>query len=372
MNISEHFFNPEAEQKIEQAITFIQEGKPERAEILLRKLVHDFPDFVPALIAYGELLLMAGRPAIALAPLRRVARLDTTRWVPHFLLGCAYSRCGRFYFALQELEMANGLMPDNSEVIRQIGWAKIATDKIEDGRRLLQKSVELDRTNALAYCDIGASYLKVCEYEQALKWFEIARSFDPENEITLSSIKHAKFDLKNFNAMSKREQKIGKKVISDPRNQQQLRIDLLMRGLEDSDGSPEDLYEVTEELKQQGLAGQISVIEDSESPGAKAAIEYINFHKKVKDVEKEIPADKCKRLIAEFLNKETSRNRQKYIIIRLAHQGTKAALNGLERINKEVSGELKLWIKMAIDECSTFLNAKGRTEPPIQIHRIDK
>jgi len=56
----------------------------------------------------------------------------------------------------------------------------------------------------------------------------------------------------------------------------------------------------------------------------------------------------------------------------LAHQGTKAALNGLERINKEVSGELKLWIKMAIDECSTFLNAKGRTEPPIQIHRIDK
>jgi len=372
MNISKHFFNPEAEQKIKQAITFIQERKPERAEIFLRKIVHDFPWFVPALIAYGELLLMVGKPAIALAPLRRARRLDTTGWVPHFLLGCAYSRCGRFYFALQELEMANGLMSDNSEILRQIGWAKIATDKIEQGRRFLQKSIELDRTNVLAYCDMGASYLKVCEYEQALKWFEIARSFDPENEIALSSIKQAKFDLKNFNAMSDKERKIGKKAISDPRNQQQLKIDMLMIGLEDSGGSPEDLYEVTEEFKQQGLMGQISMVEDIESPGAKAAIEYINFHKKVKDVEKKIPADKCKKLIAEFLNKETPRSRQKYIIIRLAHQGTKLALNGLERINKSVSRELKFWTRMAIDECSTFLNAKGETEPPIQINRIDK
>ena len=371
MSINEHFFNPEAKQRLKQAVAFIQKGEAERAEILLRKLMCDFPNFVPILIVYGEFLLMTGRPATALGPLRKATRLDITMtWVPHFLLGSAYSRCARFHFALQELEMADGLMPDNSDIIRQIGWVKIATDKIEDGRKFLQKSIKINRTNAMAYCDMGASYLKVGEYEQALKWLEIARSFDPENEITLSSIKHAKLDLKNFNAMSDKEKKIGKKVISDPRNQQQLRIDMLIRGLDNSDGSPEDLYEVKEEFKQQGLMGQISMIDDIKSPGAKATIEYIDFHKKIKNVEKKISANKCKELITEFLNKETSLNRQKYIIMRLAHQGTKVALNGLKKINKRVSGDLKFWTKMAINECNVFLNTKGKTDSPIQIHRI--
>lgn len=372
MNIDANFLNPEAEQKIGRAVDLIQNGRHEKAEILLRKLVEDYPNFVPGLIAYGELVLMLGKPAIALSPLRKAARLDITRWVSHFLLGCAYSRCARFHFAIQELEMADGLMPDDSEIIRQIGWVKIATDKIEQGRKLLQKSIEINRTNAMAYCDMGASYLKVCEYEQALRWFEIAHSFDSESEIILSSIEQARADLDNFNSMSEKEKKISKKVILDTRNQQQLRINILMRGLEDSNGVPEDLYEVTEELKKQGLMGQIGITKDLKSPEAKVAVDYINFHKKVKDVEKKISDSECKKLINEFLNKKISDNKQKYIIMRLAHQGTEIALSGLKEIAKVVAGKLKFWANMAIDECNVFLNAKDGADPPIQFYNIDK
>jgi len=108
-------------------------------------------------------------------------------WIDYYLLGCAYGRCMKFKKAIQHLNIANKLNPNNAEVIRNIGWIRCMQEKKDHGRKLLKKSIDLDPTNALAYNDLGASYMFEENFEEAQKWIKKASEMDPHDDFIINT-----------------------------------------------------------------------------------------------------------------------------------------------------------------------------------------
>lgn len=102
-------------------------------------------------------------------------------WVDHYLLGCAYGRCMQFRQGIKQLEIANQLNPDHSEIVRNIGWIQCMNKQPIKGRKNLMRAITIDKKNALAYNDMGASYLFDGNIEEAKKWIDKAVSLDPSD-----------------------------------------------------------------------------------------------------------------------------------------------------------------------------------------------
>lgn len=114
--------------------------------------------------------------------------LRHTAWVDHYLLGCAYGRCLKFRHAIRHLNIADKLNPENSEIIRNMGWIRCLQKKKDTGRKLLKRAIDLDPHNALAYNDMGASYLFEEKFDEAKKWIDEAVKIDPNDEFILKTV----------------------------------------------------------------------------------------------------------------------------------------------------------------------------------------
>lgn len=111
----------------------------------------------------------------------------SNQWIDHYLLGCAYGRTMRYAPAIKHLNIADRLNPDNTEVVRNLGWIRCMQEKKSSGRELLQRAIHLDPENALAYNDLAASYMFEENLEEAQKWIKKAIEIDPEDEFIVST-----------------------------------------------------------------------------------------------------------------------------------------------------------------------------------------
>lgn len=196
----------------------MNDGQIENAIEMLEVLSQEYPDNYHIVSLLGECFLMNGQPDKAIKPLQwatktfpafrkemlkelnaepedneeeeiTVKRIRKTQertsekniWVDHYLLGCAYGRTLQFRPAIRHLNIADKMNPENSEIIRNIGWIRCMQDKADTGRNLLQKAIKLDPENALAYNDLGASYLFEDQLDEAEKWIKKAVNMDPED-----------------------------------------------------------------------------------------------------------------------------------------------------------------------------------------------
>ena len=199
--------------KLQQVESIMNQGALDLALEMLEQLCKQYPDNYHVVSLLGECYLAIGQPDKAIKPLKWAAEKrpaeeeesenslpdrepDTIGqlkkklgdktiddpWVDQYLLGCAYGRCMKFQSAIRHLNIANRMNPENTEVIRNIGWIRCMQKKKQLGRKLLRKAISLDPQNALAYNDLGASYLFENELAEAQKWIEKATQMDPEDE----------------------------------------------------------------------------------------------------------------------------------------------------------------------------------------------
>jgi len=209
--------------KLQQIETMMNHGDFDYAVDKLKDLCRNNPDSYYISSLLGECYLSLGEPEKAVKPLRWAARRhseikkqrlnrisknktfrsekDTVRklrkhfheksknpmWVDHYLLGCAYGRSLKFANAIRHFNIANRMNPENSEVIRNIGWIRCMQKKNNNGRKLLQESIRLDPDNALAYNDLGASYMFEEKLEEADKWISQALILDPNDLFILQT-----------------------------------------------------------------------------------------------------------------------------------------------------------------------------------------
>lgn len=360
----------ELEKRLSEAVSYLEERDTEKAENAFARILKDFPDALPAWLANGEFYLALGSPVKAVQILKKAVKMAPEEGMASFLLGVALTKRACFRLGLKCLENADKLMPNTSEIKRQIGFSKIMLNKTKEGNNMLRRAIKIDPTNALAYADLAMSYIKACDYKEAIYCLETAKGLAPGDEFILINLKEAKASQRRFNKLSPKQKERRLKEAGNPKYNKQLRIEFLMAGLQDSSGLVEDLKDVTEELKLEGLSGQIAMFHDPKTPEERAAIKYISAHKKIKNLNKELTKKEMEFYGNRLLDKKTSIKEKEESLVILAHQGHKKALEILEEYNKNPNPSLKIWARMALDECRTF--SEEGDYPVIQIHKINE
>ncbi|GEM_PF-2336272 len=198
----------------------MNEGYMDQALKKLEELSKEHPDDYSVISLLGEAYLYSGKPEKAIKPLlwssksfpsedmvedeegpdeklpessdpemtatRRLKKIfeshENNPWYDHFLLGCAYGRTMKLKRAIKHLQVADKLSPNNTEVLRNLGWIHCMLGGTGVGRNLLHKAIELDPHNALAYNDLGASLMFEGYVEEANVWISKALEIDPEDE----------------------------------------------------------------------------------------------------------------------------------------------------------------------------------------------
>lgn len=209
-------------------------GKIPVATNMLQQLSNEFPENYYVTSMLGECYLHCGKPELAVKPLLwatkrfperdrdfhrkfrgEQAMIEKLRgyfseldvWFDYYLLGCAYARLAKFQHAMQSLNIANRINPDNTEILRNMGWIRCMQQKKRSGRYLLRRAIRLDPENALAYNDLGASYLFDERFSDAKKWIKKAQTMDPNDRF----IKNTAEKLEEFLAHKTIEKKMRKR-----------------------------------------------------------------------------------------------------------------------------------------------------------------
>lgn len=361
------------EELITQAVSLLEAGLVERAEIEFRKILKLFPDHHLAIGALGDFYLQVGRPDLALPPLRRLVVLRPNDYLSHFLLGVAYGKVGRFFLSLKELKKANELVPNHPEIFRQLGINLGFMGEIKEGRKLLEQVLSLNPGFSEVYADLGANYMFNGEYEKAKEYLEKSLALEPENSTAQQLSADLKSNQAKLEKLSLAEKEKRQQEIQSPESKRQMRIDLMMYQLSQMAAAKEDLAEVMLEFKKMGLSGQITQLHDPNTPEGRAAIEYVHRHQKIKNLDtQKLSPKEMEKITTKLLAEETNIEEKKDLILILAHQGESEALKGLEKYAQSPAKELKTWIQLAVDECKSFLAGKILNEPVIQIHKIGK
>ncbi|MDP3975327.1 MAG: hypothetical protein Q8P95_00235 [bacterium] len=195
----------------------MDDGYFEEALEELKALSNDYPDSYLVLSLLGECHLCIGEPDKAIKPLRRSTRIFPHKksgkrgnhherrligalrkrsekqepfgvWVDHFLLGCSYARCHQFRRATKHLDQANDMMPNDTEVIRNLGWVNCMQENTGIGRALLLRAIALEPRNALAYHDLGADYLFAQDLKNARMYLDKAIELDPDDSFIQETV----------------------------------------------------------------------------------------------------------------------------------------------------------------------------------------
>lgn len=133
--------------------------------------------------------------------------------------------------------------------------------------------------------------------------------------------------------------------------------------------SQEQLAEILTAMQAKGMSGGLISFAGDDPEEFEVTSEYINFHDQVKE-----PADPkdTQKALKVIKNKNTDSAGLKIAIITLAHTGEIKPLEALQKFEKTAKDELKLWAKIAIDECKMFLESKLLDQPRIKITTIEK
>lgn len=121
----------------------------------------------------------------------------------------------------------------------------------------------------------------------------------------------------------------------------------------------EDSEDIKRELELAGLKNPRMVeFHPPKTKKQKITKEYMDYHFKVENVERKISKEEFEKLREKLLSRKTEKEEIKKILLILAHQGKKEAIELLEEYSKMVQGELLDWTNLALDECKMFSKAK--------------
>jgi hypothetical protein len=119
--------------------------------------------------------------------------------------------------------------------------------------------------------------------------------------------------------------------------------------------SPEEMAEVMLAAKAAGITSQVTFVDDPESPEGKEAIEYVNSHHWLPPDYHSLSREAVETLGQTLFDAEATLLDKKKALMLLGHRGSIEAYRLLKRFIKASPPELKVWSKMAFDECKTFL-----------------
>ena len=149
-------------------------------------------------------------------------------------------------------------------------------------------------------------------------------------------------------------------------------LDDLLRSKLKKNMTPEELAEMLEIARAGKKTAFKTVVDDLNSPEAKAAKDYIKSHrllpKNYESTTEEEIAEKGKKL----LDPKTPIKEKKKILMLLAHLGVYESHRILKEYCENPDPELMYWSRMALEECQTFIQQMFSPEALVALTEIRK
>ena len=336
---------------------YLGEGKIEEAIDFFEKLVEQYPKDLSLKLSFADFLLKMGEPFEALSVLREGLEIDSESLDLRYLLGVAQQKANRFHLAEKEFEFMEKREPAEPEIKRQLGWTKIMMGKIEEGRKLLREAISTNLMNPLPYADLGASYIFTLDFGEGFRWLKTAKSLRPNDNFILERIKEAKRMEKDFQKFPEKEKVKIRQMRKDSQELKIMAIENMLSLQLGFEPTKEEMEDVRKELELAGLNPKFVEFQPPKTKDEKIQIEYLEYHSKAENVERKIGKEEFEKL-KEKLLKSKDEDEIKKILIVLAHQGNKEAIELLAEYQRKCPADLKDFTSLALEECKIFSKAK--------------
>lgn len=194
--------------------TFLSEGNYLRAANIFEKAIRYDPNDAHAQSLLGLAYSRQGKLRKAITAFRQALRVNPSDAGIHFYLGYLYTQIEEWELAAQEYREAISLKGDFLEAYQYLADLHLdfgRANQAEREERFLQAisvyqelidntdDPELDRrVVSAAYNNIGVIYSELGNYEEALKTYEKAVVYDPEDVIGLTNVGFAYMDAKRY------------------------------------------------------------------------------------------------------------------------------------------------------------------------------
>ena len=189
------------ERLFQKADFYTKQGKYQKAVACYELILADEKDdFIRELAFWGagECYLNLNLFEDAERYLRKAIELNPENANYHCLLGATLTKRERFEEAIFEFEEASRLAPNNPEILRNLGWAIFMKGDIDQGRALIERSLELDPENVLALCDLAVVLMRGLQYQKAERLLKKAQKIEPNNPFVEKTLAACEFFRRKF------------------------------------------------------------------------------------------------------------------------------------------------------------------------------
>ncbi len=168
------------------------EGKHTEAIAVLENILLSAPDCVEAFEEIADNELSLGAQDRATKAAQQALSLNPKSCPALYILGFIASHHLRWKESIELLQKANHLEPNDSEILRCLGWSLFMHGDQLSGLVTLERALNLDSDSPYTLCDLGMIHLHLHDPEKALSLFEHALKIDPTHLRTLECIEMAK------------------------------------------------------------------------------------------------------------------------------------------------------------------------------------
>ena len=354
------------EEKFQKIIQMAQENKEEQVETALTNLIKQYPDFVPALLWLGDILLDKEKVAQSLKLLRKAVKIEPFNGWAKLLFASALMRSDRFYLAREYLIQASYFLPEEVEIYRSLGWVKVMLGNTKKGIETLKKALSLSPNNILIYADLASAENAIANFSAAKKWVQKILSKDSKHPLAKMLMRSIKINQRNFQHLSPSGKKKTKKMVDKSEANILMRINLLIKSIRRFN-SRDDLEEIAFELKKMGISGEINILDNFQDKDKKIAREYLKFHQKISPPKNNWPKNHFRSWVKILFDKKSSLTNKKKALVFFAQQGDQKSLEIIKKYLQQSEKKLSHWSKLALEECWSRLRSKKKGEPIVRI-----
>jgi tetratricopeptide (TPR) repeat protein len=159
-------------------VQFTQRRQPQEAIQMYEKAVARRPDMALAYRHLAYLHWESGRPGVAIATLKQGLAAGAFGTDLRAQLGLYLGEAGAAEEALALLGAGGDFASDDVDEVNALGIAYARAGRPADALRAFQRVLELDRTNAMAFQNIGSTHLARGDLEAARDAFQRALAID--------------------------------------------------------------------------------------------------------------------------------------------------------------------------------------------------
>jgi len=199
------FSDPESNRKMANAIAslYAMIGEPEKAELLFKKVIKEFPEDANSYDLYASYLESQGRYDEALNNYKKAYQYDPDNSGIAFRLGNAYFERKRYREAVEFFKKAKKAFDDDIEIIKKLAECYSELGEYGNAIEEYKSIIKIIPRHVSSRIQIGNAYLKLRQYQKAESYYKEALKIEPGNLSVYYQLINLELTGKNLSGVKK-------------------------------------------------------------------------------------------------------------------------------------------------------------------------